>query len=372
MNAGIKLPVPCIGKAILALVLAIFLTSCSSQPPASAFSLFGGGDSKSHEKFVGEMKKIVADLRPGETVAVACVYDALTRDVTELGNRWRSRIEDALDDAGAKVKVRKDIVIMIDDIRTFGFKVTDVTETEMWRQGYAQVLVVGEYRIFPPESAGLPHRIALDIRAYRVADSGYVEGITWEEDLSPGWENFSALVRANAFFHKWDTVFGEQEDEGPKLSARLDRTPPCYLPETAVTLDIETEPGNYLYVLYFANDADPWLLWPNAHQREPRPLKTGRTTFPPEEFKDKFGIYTCLEEGKEHLPVHETVMVVSSREKLDFSFLPETSHTPYFGISGADVNRVYKVLKNAAGKASAVDLKFTVSNGCQAKKGSKS
>ncbi len=368
-------------KAILAACVAACFFSCSSvlpPPPAPTvpkvptapkfrkvpLPLIIGNESDPETIFARKLQQIVRRLGEDETVAVACVYDAITKDVTELGNRWRNRIEKALNRAGATVKVRKDIVVLIDDVNTFGFKVTDVTETEIWRQGYAQVLVVGEYVVVPPARPGKPHRIELDIRAYRVSDSTYVEGIAWTEYLKPGWETFSSQVRENAFLHKWTTVFGDKDDEGPALSAKLTRSPPCYPPETSVTIDIETEANAYLYVLYFANNNEPWLLWPNAYQKEPAPLETGKTVFPPEQFKDKFGIYTFLQEGKEDQPVQETITVVSSREKLDFSFLPETSHTPYFGISGADVNRVYKVLKGAAGKASAVDLKFTVGNAC--------
>ncbi len=368
-------------KSIVAACVAACFFSCASAPPVppappeppvpaapkvrkTPLPFIIGDASDPETKFARKLQQIVRQIGEDETMAVACVYDAVTKDVTELGNRWRNRIEKALNRAGATVKARKDIVVLIDDVNTFGFKVTDVTETEIWRQGYAQVVVIGEYVVVPPSRPGTPHRIELDIRAYRVSDSTYVEGVAWTEYLKPGWEMFSSQVRENAFVHKWTNVFGDKEDEGPALSAKLTRSPPCYPPETPVTIDIETETNAYLYVLYFANNTEPWLLWPNAYQKEPKPLETGKTMFPPEQFKDEFGIYTFLPEGKEDQPVNETVTVVSSREKLDFSFLPEASHTPYLSISGADVNRVYKVLKSAAGKATAADLKFTVSNRC--------
>jgi len=73
---------------------------------------------------------------------------------------------------------------------------------------------------------------------------------------------------------------GADGSSGPRLTARLDRNPPCYPAGAEVTLQIGAEAGAYLYILNIAADNTVTLNYPNRYLPD-RALAGGDFRFPP-------------------------------------------------------------------------------------------
>jgi len=87
------------------------------------------------------------ELKSDDIVAVSTIYDALNGDITNLGNRWRGKIENILAQRGITVKARKDIIFLIDEAETFE---NGVDENKIWQEAGADIIIRGAYTILSP------------------------------------------------------------------------------------------------------------------------------------------------------------------------------------------------------------------------------
>jgi len=339
----------CASMKICALfILVTILSACQTVP-----------QKRSWQSFSEEVAKIAAQIRKGEPAGVSYIYEAKTGNITELGNLWRDRIEKALRDHGVKVKARRDIVTLIDDAESHGL---GKAEKEIWQQAGAEVIVCGNYRVLHAGGSKAKDTISLHFKAFRVADSTLLKTVIWEENLERSWPSLASAVRGHAFHRKMETVTDEKgKGSKPNLSARLDRDPPCYPPETPATVHVFSEPGVHLYLLGLAADRTVTLLYPNSKLPD-QPLTSGKFDFPPKALgRDLQLVFRPLKEGE---PCQESIKVVASRTPLDFSFLPVPENRIYIGAEGGDIKRMLEVLQRA-GNWQEVVLNYIVGPGCE-------
>ena len=303
-----------------------------------------------------QLESLVSGLRPGERVAVSVIYHELTGDITRLGDHWRDRIENSLIRMGVNVVARRDVPIVVEDTEVYG-GLNGGLETLLQRAG-ADVVVSGSYLLEDEENG--KQFITLSLRATRVADGGRVGVATTRALLNPSYERLHYEVLDNVWKAKVMDIVSEDEQNGPVLSARLDRDPPCYPPGVPANLTVETEPGVHLYIFDIAADNTVTIVYPNGFLKD-IPLPSGRFVFPPPEFQGRMDlVFYPLKPGTLN---HEYLKIVASRTPIDFSFLPCSENRMYYGKDGGDLKRLLDKLRATKGW-SQVLLSYGVGAGC--------
>lgn len=306
----------------------------------------------------------------GNVAAVSFISEASTGDITALGNRWRDRIETSLAEKGVIVKARRDITVLIDDIESFG---RSGSEKEIWEEAGADIIVCGSYTIFDDtqgsgtmlSSKSGGHVIKIIVKAYRISDSSLISSREINEKLDPDWAALASKIVGNIHQESLAIVSSNLSKNGlPRLSATLDRNPSCYPAGSNASITISTEPGIYLYIFNLAADQTVTILYPNRFMQN-NPLVSGEVIFPPPNAdsanKSMELVLYPLEQDK---LCRESFKIVTSREKLDFSFLPVPENKIFAGAGGGDIGKMTKVLK-ANNNFSEVLLTYFVGKGCR-------
>jgi hypothetical protein len=283
-----------------------------------------------------------ADLvNPGEAVAVTAIYDEASGDVTALGNRWRDEVEAALSAKQVKIKARRDIGVIIDDIDSFG---RGGNEQKVWQESGADLLISGSYRLQPNAN---PPQALLTLKLLDVHTTSIRQTLTLPKPLQSGWAKSAAQVSGNVYQKSVEIIVDSSAPEKkPPLATSLDRNPACFPTGTAGTVRVQTEPGTYVYLLNLAADQTVTLLYPNTRLPDQK-LTTGRFDFPPVAFVEDLQLmFYPLIEGQMS---QESIKVISSYFPIDFSYLPVPENTIYAGAQGGDIKQVLKTLKTARG-----------------------
>lgn len=278
---------------------------------------------------------IFPEIESGTRVAVSYIPEACTGDITALGNLWRDRIEKKLVVRGMVVKARKDIVSLIDDMETFGKEESD---RSAWKKAGADVVVLGNYTIM--KNTGTVPRIRVITKAYRVADFTLVSAREFVENLDSSWQRLAADVLGNIHQEKLAQVTSGDTGQRPWLKASLDRHPACYEAGRPVRINIQTDPGRYVYIFNLSADGNVSLLYPNQWLSN-RPLPDGKLFFPPVGSGVRALVVFPLE-GQD--TSRESFKIISSDRKLDFSFLPVPENRIFAGANGKDIDRITRVL----------------------------
>ena len=209
--------------------------------------------------FETEIGKIADRMGKGETAAVTPIHEEKSGDITALGDRWRTRVEASLSDRGVVVKSRKELGVIQDEIEMFGSGTRNILD-----HAGADVVVSGTYTIeYWTAKSGRKPMIRLVIKALRVTDGTVVQTGICREDLFPGWERQASLKKGNIYHRGIEAIAPDTHGKRPKIKARMDRKPACYLPGMPAFIAVETEPGVYLYILGVAADHTVSLFYPN-------------------------------------------------------------------------------------------------------------
>jgi len=334
-----KIPIRPYITAGLFLIVNIYACQTSQPtigPPVSQ-NIFSG------ETYTSKIQAIANQINSDERVSVSWIYEEKTGNITLLGNRWRDATERAMRENGVQVVSRQEIGFLIDDIDAFGI---GLSEKDIWQQAGADVIVSGKYTITHVYRADkkIPY-ISLTIKALRVKDSSLIQTITWSEPATSDWVALHTSVRGNVFYKKLEKVV-DSRDSGnkPKLDASLNLDPPCYKPGEAAKITIRTEPGVHIYLFNLVADQTVTLLYPNSILPD-QPLTASDFVFPPAALSERLQLF-LYPLGNQPL-TNESIKVVASRHKLDFSFLPIPVNQIYAGASGGDINRMRAVLDEA-------------------------
>lgn len=308
--------------------------------------------------YKGAPDDLFSELAPGVNTAVSYISEAATGDITGLGNLWRDRIEKNLSDRGVVVKARKDMVVLIDDMETFG---TTREERTIWEKAGADVVVSGNYTILKPRTADGPHRIRVVAKAYDIQDARLVSAREFVQDLDASWVALAAKIYGNVYQEKLAVVSPDQSRAGRyRLNANLNRSSACYGPGQSATIHVETDPGHHVYIFNLTADGNITLLYPNQWLPD-RPIASGRLVFPPAESHVTDLLLYPLADG---LTSKETLKIISSPDRLDFSFLPVPENQVFAGANGKDIDRVTRMLQTH-GNYSETSLTYYVGEDCQ-------
>ncbi|MCF6178665.1 MAG: DUF4384 domain-containing protein [Geopsychrobacter sp.] len=294
-------------------------------------------------------------VKPGETLAVTAIYNDISGDVTALGNRWRDEIEAALSEEQIKLKTRRDIGLIIDDLESFG---PGSDEQKLWEAAGADLLIVGSYRLQPNAK---PPQALLTLKLLDVHTAGIRQTLQLKKTLLPGWGRSEATVKGNQFQESVEIVVDSSSPEKkPSLSASLDRKPACFQAGSAGTVLVQSDVGTHIYLLNLAADQSVTLLYPNSRLPD-QPLASERFSFPPLELaKELQLVFYPLKKGQTS---SESIKVISSYFPIDFSYLPVPENTIYAGAKGGDIKQVLASLENARGWSEQV-LKYWVGPEC--------
>ncbi len=310
---------------VIATIFTIFISGCQSMRP--------------HEtaiKEITELGPIIDKIHPEESVAVSWIYNAENGNITALGNIWRDRVAMGLKDHNIRIKGRKDVVLLIDDIESFG---SGKVEKDIWEKAGADIVVTGTYRIIC--NNGVPEKFLLYIKALRVEDAELIGSCEWSENLGPDWRPLALNIRGNVYHKKLQTITApENIKKQPSLSARLNSSNGSYMTGEKGQIYIQTDPGMYLYLFSLSADNTITLLYPNRYCKD-APIAGKEFVFPKDCSKDIDLEFYPLIPGKR---CRESVLVVASIEKLDFSFIPFQTHQIYHWVKGEDIKKIYDVL----------------------------
>ena len=287
------------------------------------------------------MDAIVSSIEPGESVAVSWVYNAMNGDITALGNIWRDRVSMMLRNHDIRVKERKDLVLLIDDMESFGDK---KAETDIWKKAGADIVVTGTYRI--QCNQGEPDRILLHVKASRVDGAELIGSSEWSEPLGADWVSMSTSNFGNVYHKKLQTITSpENIQKQPSLKAWLNSSNASYQAGEKGQIHIQTDPGAYLYLFNLAADNSLTLLYPNRYCKS---LPAGAKEFVfPKDCSDAIGLeFYPLIPGK---ACRESVIVVASTDQFDFSFVPFQNEKVYHWVKGEDIKKVYQMFQKARG-----------------------
>ncbi len=328
----------------------LLLSACAvSAPPENAAA---------ENDFRAKVAGLAESIRPEGAAAVSFIYDTRSGDVTELGNEYRDKVQLALRGEGVDIKARRDLGMIMDDVESHGFR---KSERQMWEDAGADVVIGGRYRTVSSSISGeKTDRIYIVVTAYRVADSSNVGGFSHWDDCPPGWISLQMVKHGNVWHDKYTSVFdAKAPEDGPKLTARWDKKPACYLHGESARITVETEPGVYLYLINLAADYTAALWYPNS-KLEDRKWRSGRFVFPPPSLGDDMVLELLMTNGK---PVVEQVKVVAGRTPLDFSKIPVAENKECVGEDGGEMKQMLQVLERASGW-SQFDLEYAVSPDC--------
>ena len=282
-------------------------------------------------------------VKPGETVGVVAFYDSATGDYTALGDQWRERVSSALTTDGVKVKVVRDLDLILNYMETTkpGF-----SERKVWRNSGRDYLLAGNYFITKGGRESATNYIELNLKLLRVKDLEVAGSRSWRTRLQPGWQQKSAIIRGNKY-QKTITVIGPglNKAAGPPLKVNLDRENPCYPAGAKILLTIKSAPGIYLYILNVAADNSVTLNYPNRYMQE-KALVSGNFIFPPPDMPN-FQLELYPLPGNN--PSREAFKIIASYNPLDFSFLKVAEGRIFAGAEAAELKEVLDLLKNAKG-----------------------
>lgn len=304
-----------------------------------------------------QLAPVVERIHPDQSVAVTWISDAETYDITALGNLWRDRIEKVFSDAHIRVKGRRDLTVVLEDIESFGLR--DAEKAILEKAG-ADIVVTGNYRVIAGQEESAV--IKLMVKALCIETAEVIGAAEWIEPLAPDWPQLAARRMGNVYQKKIDTITSPAlAVSKPVLRARLDRSSACYAPGDTGTIHVETEPGVYLYLLNLTADGTVSLLYPNRLCPFGR-LPESPFVFPPEDCREDFDlVFYPFREGE---ATRESVKVIASRRPFDFSFLPAPVNQVFLGAEGGDIRKVYNVLDKAK-DWSDEHLTYTVGEVCQ-------
>jgi hypothetical protein len=306
----------------------------------------------------GVSRDLFSELTPGVNAAVSYIPEAATGDITGLGNLWRDRIEKILSDRGVVIRARKDMVALIDDMETFG---AGRGEQTLWENADADVVVCGNYTILMPQAAKDPHKIRVVAKAYDVRDARLISAQEFVENLDASWVALAAKIYGNVHQEKLAVVSPEKSAAGKyRLTAGLNRKNNCYAPGQSAKIHIETEPGHHVYIFNLTADNNISLLYPNRWLPD-QPLDTGRLVFPPSGSHVTDLLLYPLADGR---TCKESFKIISSPDRLDFSFLPVPENQVFAGANGKDIDRVTRILQTH-GDYSETSLTYYVGTDCQ-------
>ncbi len=272
------------------------------------------------------------------TCAVSYIYEAETGNINELGNRYRDRIEKQFKKKGYHVKARKDIVLLIDDIETFGNK---TTEDKIWKDASADIVVCGNYHIIKPESKSQKYKIRVTVKAFSSKGAELVEAYTIEEKLDKGWQRTASTIHGNAFKQNFEQIAGTGSNR-PALKAELDRKPACYRSGDSARILIESQQGIHIYIFNIAADNTVTLLYPNKLIQD-QPLTSNKFVFPPQILSDRLNLVLYPLEKSD--TSRESFKIIASDKKMDFSFLPVPFNRVYQGAGGIQIIKLKNALK---------------------------
>lgn len=257
------------------------------------------------------------------TAAVSYIYEAATGNITELGNRYRDRIERDFKEQGYQVKARRDMVILLEDAESFG---SGTEESEIWERAGVDVVVCGSYTVNRGTDSEEKAVATVNVKAYRKQTADLVEAYKIEETLEPGWVRLAAKVHGNVHKKNFETIVGTGGGSAPDLEAELDRDPACYPPGTAARISVKSEEGAHIYIFNIAADNTVSLLYPNQLMPN-QPIASRRFVFPPESLSGL--VRLVLYPLRPNESCREAFKVVASGDAMDFSFLPVSMNRIY-------------------------------------------
>ena len=272
------------------------------------------------------------------TAAVSYIYEADTGNITELGNRYRDKIERDFMQKGYKVKVRRDIVIIMEDLETFG---TGNYEAEFWEKAGAEVVVCGSYTVIKSLKPDIKDRIEVNVKAVRRSDASLEEAYAINENLNYGWKNLAKKIHGNIHTENFEKTVAKDSKTCPELSASLDRDPAIYIPGEKATLFIKSEKNTHVYIFNIAADNSVTLIYPNMLMPD-QALQSNTLVFPPERLAHRVKMELHpLVAGES---CQESFKIIASKNKMDFSFLPVPVNRIYKGAQAGDIRQVNKAL----------------------------
>jgi len=292
------------------------------------------------------------------SVAVSYISESSSGDITALGNLWRGRIEKSLTDNGIRVKARKDITAIIDDIDSFGSDTNNNKESDLFEKAEADVIVTGTYTIL---SSGIRKRsIRVIVKALDTENSSVIGVEEFVEKLDNSWVNLESNILGNVYQKQLEIVPASFTDNLPELKAELNKKNTCYKSGERAKIYLTTEPDVFLYIFSLSADHTATLLYPNKYFPN-APLKSGKLIFPPEKFADNMQL--LLYPLKKNKPCKESFKIVVSRKKMDFSFLPVPENQIYVGAKAGSIKKILNELKKNK-EFSEVVLPYYVGKGC--------
>ncbi len=320
------------------LIVLVFLHGCIPLHQGVSRNLFPGIDS-------------------GRSAAVTYIPEAESGNITELGNQWRDRIESILAARGIRVKARKDLYTLMEDLESHSAR---HDEDSVWKKTKADILVCGNYTIIPPKTKISPYRIRVMAKAYNVDSATLVGSEEFIESLDGSWLSLANSVKGNVHQENFKTITSPGTIiTKPRLSAALNKTTACFTPGEEAGLTIDSEKGVFLYIFNLTADGSVSLLYPNRWMgNEPTP--SSRFVFPGRSNKLFELILYPLTQNE---TCTESFKIVASRSKLDFSFLPVPVNRMFIGAAGGDINKMADTLKRSTGFSETV-LPYSIDERC--------
>ena len=301
------------------------------------------------------METFASEIDQNARVGICWIYDGDNYDLTAYGNLWRDRLEIALAKQGRAVLPRKDYVVLVDDIESFG---KNITEDDLLDAMEPDIIVTGVYYRHGRKPEKGPF-VELMLKAYRLDEKRIVAAFRYEIP-APDEKDLKRMadVKGNVIRVKFRQIVGGASPAAPSLKAQLNRT--CFVPGENAVVTAQTEPGVHIYLFSVQADGSVTRIVPNPYVPDKPVGQDGKFAFP--------DIYSDFWLDMPMHPVRpgvneESFKMVASRKPLDFSFIPFPENEPFYGIDAGELRRVLDVLENAD-SASVVDIPYKISEGC--------
>ena len=284
-----------------------------------------------------ELKKqvmVLANKIPkNKTVATSFIYNIENGNVTPLGNYIRDIINDCLVKKGIRVKVRKDLYFIMDDIDSFG----DLEGSDLWNNIKADILILGGYFIW--ENLGNRSSVEIIIKTVKLSSGAILDIVRWKGKVNFKWVLLDTKTISNVYQNRLKTISPIFSNTNHPLHAALNKNPPCYYPGEEVKISVKTVANSYIYIFAIQSDGTVVMVYPNK-KFPGKPIKNGKFVFPIDE-SQKLVVYP-----DKNSRTKEAFKIVVSKKLLNFDFLPVCEDKIYKGADGGSLKKLVDYLSS--------------------------
>ncbi|MBF0226972.1 MAG: hypothetical protein HQK76_16125 [Desulfobacterales bacterium] len=303
-----------------------------------------------------EISDLATSIPAGKRISVPNSYDSNTGEVNGLGCYLRDKIESSIDTEKYHLVPREDLVIFFDEKEFDMHNKVNVDSQKNTEKIDSDIAIASRYYFIKNEENIVELEIrVLDLKSER---RKILNSRSCIVSIPDNYQDMICQKKGNIYKSGLENISTNSRNK-PKLSGNLNKN--CYEDYEQMSVNIKTEKGVYLYIFNLAADHTVTILYPNVYMPS-EPLSIEKFEFPPK--KNPNIKYISVSSLPDEDSSKESIKIVASKIKMDFSFLPVPINSYYAGAKGGDIKKMLDVLKTNQ-EWSEIDIPYIVGKDCK-------